>query len=204
VYAYLGVSVSTPTSRERRDAGADPEEGVRVETVDKGSPAAGALQENDLLVKVNGQTVRDSDQFVRLIGVTSTERPSQLVILRGGREQAVSVTLGRRQAVVAAVTRESRKIRWEGMLLGPVPKNWRGSKESAAETEHGLVVLAVGEKSRFAKQGVREGDVITAIAGRSLADVTDLQQVLNDLPPDKRDIKLVSRKSAVASVQPHE
>jgi S1-C subfamily serine protease len=202
VYAYLGVSVSTPTPRERREAGADPEQGVRVETVDKGSPAAGVLQENDFLIRVNDQLVRDSDQFVRLIGLTSTDRPSQLVILRNGKQQTVTLTLARRQAVAAAVTKESRKIRWEGMLLGPVPKNWRGPKPS--DTEKGLVVLAVGEKSRFAKQGVREGDIITAVAGKNLADVTDLQQVLNDLPPDKRELKVVSRKNVIASVQPHE
>jgi hypothetical protein len=33
-----------------------------------------------------------------------------------------------------------------------------------------------------------------------LADVTDLQQALNDLPPTKRDLTLVSRKGALASI----
>jgi serine protease Do len=208
VYAYLGVSVSTPTSRERRDAGADPEAGVRVETVDRGSPAHGILQENDFLVRLNGQTVRDSDQFVRLVGMTSADVASQLVVYRNGKERTLSVTMSRRQNAVAAVTRDSRKIRWEGLVLGPIPKNWRAAVTAgasaakaagAAEAERGLVVLAVSEKSRFAKQGVREGDVITQIAGRALADVIDLQQVLNDLPPEKREIKLISRRQSVVA-----
>jgi serine protease Do len=202
VYGYLGVSVSTPTSRERRDAGADPEEGVRVETVDKGSPAWSVLKENDFLVRVNAQTVRDSDQFVRLVGTAPTDHPADIIIYRDGRPKTLSVSLGRRQAPMAAVTRQSRRLRWEGLVLGPVPRNWDTGHKAAEGTDRGLVVLAVAERSRFAKQGIREGDIITEIAGKALADVTDLQTVLNDLPPSQRDpskIKLISRPNQVAS-----
>jgi serine protease Do len=204
VYGYLGVSVSTPTMRERREAGVDPEEGVRVETVDKGSPAAGVLKENDFVVRVNAQPVRDSDQFVRLVGTSQTDHPADIIIYRDGRARTISVPLGKRQAPLTAVTRMSRRIRWEGIVLGPVPRNWEASRKGG-DADRGLVVLAVAEKSRFAKQGVHEGDIIVEIAGKALADVTDLQQVLNDLPPSQRDIgqiKMVSRKSAVASSSP--
>jgi len=204
VYGYLGVSVSTPTMRERRDAGVDPEEGVRVETVDKGSPAAGVLKENDFVVRVNSQSVRDSDQFVRLVGTAQTDHPADIIIYRDGKARTLSVSLGKRQAPLTAVTRLSRRIRWEGIVLAPVPRNWETSRKGG-EADRGLVVLAVAEKSRFAKQGVHEGDIIIEIAGKALADVTDLQQVLNDLPPSQRDIgqiKLVSRRSQVASSSP--
>jgi len=199
VYGYLGVAVSTPTTRERRDAGVEPEEGVRVESVDKGSPAFGAIEAEDFLVKINGQTVRDSDQFVRLVGCTSVDRAAELLVYRGGKSRTLSISLSRRQAVASGVTRESRRIRWEGLLLGPTPQNWKPERKGV-ETDKGLVVLAVSEKSRYARQGVHEGDIITAIAGKPLVDVTDLQQALNDLPPTQRDIKVVSRRSTVASV----
>jgi serine protease Do len=202
VYGYLGVSVSTPTPRERREAGADSEEGVRVETVDKGSPAWSVLKENDFVVRVNAQTVRDSDQFVRLVGTAPTDHPADIIIYREGRPKTLSVSLGRRQAPMAAVTRQSRRLRWEGLVLGPVPRNWDTGHKAAEGTDRGLVVLAVAERSRFARQGIREGDIITEIAGKPLADVTDLQTVLNDLPPSQRDmskIKLISRQSQIAS-----
>jgi len=198
VYGYLGVSVSTPTMRERRDAGVDPEEGVRVETVDRGSPAAGVLKENDFLVRVNGQPVRDSDQFVRLVGTAQTDHPADIIIYRDGKPRTLSVPLGKRQAPLTAVTRLSRRIRWEGIVLAPVPRNWETSRKGG-EADRGLVVLAVAEKSRFAKQGVHEGDIIIEIAGKALADVTDLQQVLNDLPPTQRELQVIARKSVVAS-----
>jgi serine protease Do len=198
VYGYLGVTVSTPTTRERREAGVEPEEGVRVESVDKGSPAFGVVEAEDFLVKLNNQTIRDSDQFVRLVGGAAVERPTELLVYRGGKPKTLSIPLAKRQAIAAGITRQSRRIRWEGLLLGPTPPNWKPSPKGV-QTEHGLVVLAVSEKSRYAKQGVHEGDIITAIAGKALADVIDLQQVLNDLPPTQRELKFISRKSAVAS-----
>jgi len=199
VYGYLGVTVSTPTTRERREAGVDPEMGVRVESVDKGSPASGVIQPEDFLVKLNDMGVHDSDTFVRMVGCASVDQPARLLVYRGGKAQSVSIALAKRQVVAAGVNRENRRIRGEGLLLGPVPRNWApGHKER--EGDRGLVVLAVNEKSRYVKQGVHEGDVITAIAGKALADVTDLQQALNDLPPSKRDLTLVSRKGALASI----
>jgi serine protease Do len=198
VYGYLGVTVSTPTSRERREAGCDAEEGVRVESIDKGSPAANVLQPDDFLVRIDKQVIRDSDQFVRLVGCTTVDRPIELQVVRKGKPTTISVALARRQPALAGITRDARRIRWEGLLLGPTPQNWKPARKG--EAERGLVVLAVAEKSRYARQGLHEGDVITAIAGKSLADVTDLQQVLNDLPPTQREIKLASRKNVVASV----
>jgi serine protease Do len=144
--------------------------------------------------------VRDSDQFVRLVGIASVERPAQLLVYRDGKPQTLSISLARRQAVASGITRENRRIRWEGLLLGPTPQNWKSTNKNNAADERGLVVLAVSEKSRYAKQGLHEGDIITSIAGKVLADVIDLQQVLNDLPPTQRELKFVSRKSVVASV----
>jgi serine protease Do len=199
VYGYLGVTVVTPTSHERRDSGLGEDEGVRVESVDKDSPAAGVLKPNDYLLKVNDDLIHDSDQFIRTIGLAPVSAPARVQICRDGDTRSFEISLSHRQGVVAAVTRETRRIRWEGLLLGPIPQNWKPAPKGV-ETERGLVVLAVSEKSRYARQGVHEGDVITAIAGKALTDVIDLQQILNDLPPSQREIKLAPRKSAVASL----
>jgi serine protease Do len=199
-YGYLGVTVSTPTARERRLANLEAEQGVRVESVDNDSPAFGIIQPNDYIVKINDQTLYDNDQFIRVIGLASVEHPAQILISRNGQFIQVSVNLSHRQASVAGITRQSRRIRWEGMLLGPTPQNWQPESKTA-ESDRGLVVLAVSDKSRYAKQGIHEGDIITAIAGKALSDVIDLQQILNDLPPTQRDITLAPHKgAAVASV----
>jgi serine protease Do len=207
VYGYLGVSVSTPTPRERREMGLAEDVGVRVETVDKGSPAFGELRPEDFIVRLNDHPAVDSETFVRAVGAAPTERATEIEVSRDGKRMTVSVGLAKRPTAIAAVTKQNRRIRWEGLLLGPTPSNWQptgatiatSGADSAAEPDRGLVVLAVNGKSRYAKQGVQEGDVITSIAGRSLLDVTDLQQVLNDLPPDRRAIKVAPRRGIVTA-----
>jgi serine protease Do len=190
VYAYLGVTVSTPTERERRTAGASPDEGVRVDSVDRDSPAQTVLRENDIVTRIDGTSVRDSDQFVRTIGSVPVDRATRLTLVRDGRETTCSVFLRKRSVAPTTVTRENRRLRWEGLLLGGVPQNW--SPKNGPKPKEGLVVLAVSKSSRFAKEGqtqqIREGDVILSIAGRPLADVTDLQKLLNDLPPSQREV----------------
>ncbi|HYE17624.1 MAG TPA: trypsin-like peptidase domain-containing protein [Tepidisphaeraceae bacterium] len=199
VYAYLGVSVVTPTPGQRRAAGLDDASGVRVETVDRASPADGLLKEGDLLVTVDGRTLRDSEQFVRVVGQAPIDRPTDLTVVRDGKPLAVSATLRKRAPMTAAVTRDSRRMRWEGLLVGPVPAHWTGgAKVAAANASTGLVVLAVSARSKFAKDGVREGDVITAVGGQTIGDVVDLQKLVNDLPPDKRTITTAPRPKPAA------
>ena len=190
VYAYLGVTVSTPTERERKSAGAEPDEGVRVDSVDRDSPAQSVLKESDIVTRIDGITMRDSDQFVRAIGCVSVDRATRLTLVREGRETTCSVFLRKRNLAPSTITRENRRLRWEGLLLGGIPQNW--APKTGPKPKEGLVVLAVSKSSRFAKEGqtqqIREGDVILSIAGKPLTDVTDLQRVLNDLPPSEREI----------------
>ena len=198
VYAYLGVSVVTPTPGQRRSAGLDDQSGVRVETVDRASPADGLLKEGDLLVTVDGRTLRDSEQFVRVVGQAPIDRPTDMTVVRDGKPLAVSATLRKRAPMTAAVTRDSRRMRWEGMLVGPVPAHWAGAKAAAVSATKGLVVLAVSARSKFARDGVREGDVITAVGGQSIQDVVELQKLVNDLPPEKRTITTAPRAKGTA------
>src|SRR5439155_26563167 len=69
VYGYLGVTVTDPTAHERSIAGVKDASGAKVESIESKSPADGSkLRADDVIVAVNGQTLRDSDAFIRLIG----------------------------------------------------------------------------------------------------------------------------------------
>ncbi len=195
VYSYLGVSVTTPTSRQRRSAGVEDDQGVKVESIDRDSPAQGLIKEEDLLVKVNDEAVHDAEQFVRIVGRIGVDQPAKLTVQRGGESRTISCTLQRRVPTAAAITRDSRRMRWEGLLVGPVPANWSG--KSGEKADKGLVVLAVHSRSKFASQGVHEGDVITAVAGKAVADVMELQKLVNDLPAEQKNLTLAGHKGAV-------
>lgn len=198
VYGYLGVKSSTPTARERKAAGIGEELGAYVESVDKDSPAGMAdLRKADIVVKFNGETVRDGDHFIRIVGSSPVGRAVAVSYYRKDKLRTVEVVLRRRELTSAAVTRESRRLRWRGMLLGPIPPKWEFglAKRPAA----GLMVIGIEPNSPHAREGVVQGSVITAVAGVQVRDVTDLQRVINDVPPEEWALDITGRQEIVAS-----
>jgi serine protease Do len=198
VYGYLGVKSSTPTARERRAAGIDDETGAFIESVDKDSPAGAAdLRKSDIVVRFNGEVIRDGDHFIRAVGAAPVGRALPVSFYRKEKLKSAEVVLRRRELASAAVTRESRRFRWHGMLLGPIPEQWDfGTTKRPAG---GLMVIGIEPGSPHAKEGVVQGSVLTALAGVQLRDVTDLQRVINDVPPEQWALDITGRQEVVAS-----
>jgi S1-C subfamily serine protease len=109
--AYLGVSTATiDASLERLNLGV--REGVLVQTVEPGSPAAraglrGGDSETttggqpirlggDIIVGVDGRKVKTNDEFSELIGAHKPGDRVRLQIVREGKERTLTVRLGRR------------------------------------------------------------------------------------------------------------
>ena len=197
VYAYLGVRVTGPTPRERRDAGLQDELGARIESVEPGSPAAHAkLQVGDIMTQLQGDVIHDSDEFVRVVGAGPVSEPVKAVIYRHGA-QTVELSLRARETIATTVTRDSQRLRWHGMLLGPIPAHW--SFPVAKRPEHGVMVVGIDVKSPFTKDGVVAGSVITTIAGKAIHSLPELQRVINDTPDAQCRIELAHPTNAVVS-----
>jgi serine protease Do len=200
VYAYLGVSVSTLTAQDRRSAGIDQEAGVRVESVEPDSPAsAGSLRQGDIVLNVGGQATKDADAFVETVGCAPVDRPVPLDVCRDGKRSTLHVKLVRRKLPQAVVTRDSQRLRWRGMLLGPIPKQWDFAH--GKRPERGLMVLAIARDCPLVKQGISQGSIITTVAGQAVSTVADLQRIVNDTPQDRWQVQLGDNNSAMVSSQ---
>ncbi|MGD0461165.1 MAG: trypsin-like peptidase domain-containing protein [Tepidisphaeraceae bacterium] len=192
VYGYMGVTVSPPTLREARDAGLSDDIGVCVESVEPGSPAAGAngLMAGDLITEVNGETVTDADRFVRLVGAAPVGRTATIIIARDGQRRAIHLTVAKRP-VQYVVSNQNQRLYWRGMVLGPVPSNWPTALN--AKQLAGILVVGIEDDSPLKKRGVSAGRIITAIAGQPVRSLLDFQKVLNDVPPEKCDVQLADQ-----------
>jgi serine protease Do len=184
VYAYLGAMVLTPTPRQRIDANVS--DGVLVDSVDKDSPAISALKSGDFVLKIDDQTVRNSDEFVRTIGTCSIAHPTKLIVRRAGQTLTMNIQLRRRDVPSVAINRGNQRIRWRGMLLGPTPEN----------SDRGLEVFKIDPNSPFTKQGISNGVVITSVAGKMLHNVIDLQDILSQTPAEKCNLQILPQPSA--------
>ena len=69
------------------------ESGVRIETVERGSPAAVAgLARGDVIVAVDGMPVPDVDMLQRVLAAEVIARPVEVLIVRRDRTLTVEVT----------------------------------------------------------------------------------------------------------------
>lgn len=96
----LGVMVQDPDT-------ADQTPGVRIESVNPGSPAEKAgLKAGDIVVEYDGERVRSSRQFSRLVQETPEGRQVPLAIVRDGERRSLTATP------------EARSFAWEMGLDG--------------------------------------------------------------------------------------
>jgi serine protease Do len=197
VHGYMGVSVSSATPRERHDAGIESEDcGARVEAVEPGSPAAAArLHTGDIIAGLDGQTVHDSEDFVRLVGLCPVGEPVKAVVYRHG-PRTVSITLRPRVTRAQASSEGSSRWRWKGMLLGPVPVCW---DFGAAKRPAGIMVIAVDSRFPPPIPGLKPGAIITSVGGKAVRDISQFRQIVDNLPAQQCSFELANPSDPVVS-----
>lgn len=95
VRPYLGVGTETvESSAYARWFGLKVNSGVRITSVGVGSPAGKAgLQEDDVIVKFDGQDIIDAQQLVDAIHRSKVGQTVELVFWRGSEQKTINVTL---------------------------------------------------------------------------------------------------------------
>jgi S1-C subfamily serine protease len=204
VYGYLGVVVSTLSLHERREWGVADDQGVVIDSIEAGAGCAASLKSDDVVLAVNGSTVHDSDEFVDLVGTIPIDTPAKLEVLRGGKCLIVDAPVRKRALPNIAVTRENQRFRWRGMLIGPIPSNWNLNPPGTKKSPGGLMVLAVEKNSPMLKKGINAGTIITAVAGKAVSAIKDLQEIVNDTPAEQCSIDQAASVGAVAGIDLHQ
>ncbi|HYO10508.1 MAG TPA: trypsin-like peptidase domain-containing protein [Tepidisphaeraceae bacterium] len=201
VYGYLGVTVSDPTLRDRNVAGIGRGAGgAKVDAIEPRSPADGTkLKLNDVIVSLNGREVPDSDSFIRQIGQTPVDRPSKVMVYRQGRGVELELTPRRRPMPQVAINRENQRMRWRGLTLSSLPQNWHGPAGETAPVG-GLFVVGIDDADTGKKLGLKQGSIITSVAGKVVRSISELQQIIDSTPPEMLEVKTVET-AAVATAQ---
>lgn len=94
---FLGVETGPVPEVLAEHLGIERDFGLAVRTVAKDSPAAGVLQKNDVLRKLDDQMLVDSRQLSVLIRAKKPGDAVKLTLIRAGKEQVVTAKLGERE-----------------------------------------------------------------------------------------------------------
>ena len=206
--AQIGVSVEDLDDADVKQT----KGGVKVETVTPDGPADKAgIKPGDTITDFDGERVRSTMQFSRLVQETPAGRQVAVALSRAGQRMNVTVTTEQRswsddfgvrmldvpRAVRPAVPRPPATPRPPalapelfdmpllraagGRRLGVTVE---GLDEQLAEyfgVKDGVLVKSVLADSAAQKAGIKAGDVITAINGSKVYDASDVNRALDRL-----------------------
>jgi serine protease Do len=159
--------------------------GVFVQSVNPGGPAAKAgMLASDIIVGINGQTVKDGDQLVQTISAAQPGATVELKVLRDAKTVNVSVKIGDRAEIVAGngsgkESAEGQEGETTHARLGISVQNLTDSDREQMGLKTGGVVIAGVEPGSFAEDiGLRKGDVLVEINRHQVATAADVRNVM--------------------------
>ncbi len=191
---YIGVQVQPVTAAIADSLGMRNAEGALVSEAQANGPAAKAgIQSGDVITAVNGDAVRDSRDLAKKIGAIAPGTKVTLGILRKGERQNVTLSLQEmpndRQAKADMGAQENEGGTPSlGLTLAPADRVGSGDGK-------GLVITGVQQDSAAAESGLREGDVILDVAGKSVSSVGDMRKAVTDARGQGRGNVLMRVKS---------
>lgn len=139
-------------------------QGILVAGLSKGSPAEKAgIRRYDVITRLNGQIVRDSNQFRNTIALTPPNTEIEIEVMRNGKPQSFKVKL----AEATTQKPENALNQAPGLsaeqdlsVADPTPAMRRMYQLPTGE---GVVVTQVASDSPAYEKGIRVGDLITEI-----------------------------------------
>ncbi len=179
-YGYLGVKVATPTKAQRERAGMPGTGGALISSIiEPDGPAAKAgLQRGDVVARIDGADIADSDHLVRVIGATPVGSAVDLLFYRGGRRHTARVRLAERPLELTSLLvphpPRPQTWKWDDVLLGE-PTDTILSTHGLTRADAGLVVIDVNEGGPMFQAGVRTGQVIMQVNGKRVRTLGEFQ-----------------------------
>jgi len=203
--SWIGVSVRDVGDDDISKAKLPGPGGVIVEDVSKESPAETAgVKAGDVIVELDGERVRSTRQFTRLVKETPSGRKVQASVIRDGQRVPLSIE-PRESGIQFHADVSSFPEIARGRVVPPPPpappvppRPWvfeldewigRGSgrlgvsvsdlQPQLAEyfgVKGGVLVSSVTADSSAARAGLKAGDVITALNGSDVTSPSDLRQ----------------------------
>lgn len=202
--SFLGVAVAEVNAERARALKLSEEHGVEITRVEDDSSASKAgLQAQDIVLEYQGQRVEGMEQFIRMVRETPAGREVKMLVHRAGKPLTLTatiaskrmrtLTIGDRQIVVPHVP-EIRlpeiprvALNWRAPLgvevqeLNPQLAEFFGVKE-------GVLVRSVNKGGAADKAGIRAGDVIVKVDGKTVSSPLEVTQALR--LSDKKPIPL--------------
>jgi serine protease Do len=193
---WLGVQIQNVDESIAETLGLGKARGALVAGVDDRGPAKPAgIKKGDVIVKFNGDEVKESRDLPRMVAATPVGKLVEVVVIRDGKETPVNVTLGRLQDdKVAALTPPQNDTtalkKALGLDLSPLTDDLR-RRYSIKDGVRGAVITGVDPTSTAGDKRLQPGDVIVEIGQQPVSSPSDVAKLLDNLKKDGKKSALL-------------
>ncbi|MFC3070948.1 Do family serine endopeptidase [Phenylobacterium soli] len=203
---YIGATIQNFTSEMAEAQGLGDQKGAIVsDLVPNGPSAKAGLLPGDVVVSVNGRSVKSSSELTREVAKGRPGDVLRLDVIRDGRHRTVEVHSGVRpsEAELAANDNGQRGQGGGGatpqapaapavlgLKLAPLDDATRRQLGLPAEVR-GAAVLSVDESSDAGEKGLKRGDVIVRAGDRAVTSAADVAAVVDQAKKAGRPSVLV-------------
>ena len=198
---WLGVRIQQVTPDIAESVGLKDSAGAMVAGVNDGGPAdAAKIRNGDIILKFNGQDVKEMKTLPRIVAETVIGKDVPVVLWRDGKQVTVQASVGElpedvQQASAATPpgrTPPSRtaEISGLGARLSPITDDLR-DKFKLSQDQKGVVVTDVIADGTAAGRGLKPGDVIVEVQQEPVSSPADVQERLDRFRKQNRKTVLM-------------
>ncbi len=184
----IGVQIEQVSKDVAESIGLGKPLGALVRGVEVGSPAEKAgVEAGDIITKFEGKVIEKSSDLPRMVGSVKPGSRSTLTVFRRGSAKELMVVIGEvepdKVARKAPEREEKPKASTAAQVLGLTVSDLTDAQKKELKIKGGVKVDAAVEGA--VRSGVREGDVIVAIANVEVANVKEFDAAITKIDKSK-------------------
>jgi len=184
----IGVQIEQVSKEIAESIGLGRPQGALVRGVEAGAPADKAgIEAGDIITRFDGKVIEKSSDLPRLVGNVKPGTRSPITVFRRGTSRELMVTIAEIEAEKpvrrAAVPEAKPPVAGPAQAIGLVVAELNDAQKKEFKLRGGVRVESV--EGAAARAGLREGDVIVAIANAEVLSVKDFEQSLAKIDKTK-------------------
>ena len=177
----IGVQIDQVSKEVAESIGLGKASGALVRGVETGSPAEKAgIEAGDIITKFDGKAIDKSSDLPRIVGSTKPGNKSTVTVFRRGATKELSITIAEiepeKASAKASVKDEKPKASSAAQVFGLAVSELTEAQRKELKIKGGVRVESATEAA--ARAGLREGDVILALANNEVNNVKDFDAIL--------------------------
>jgi serine protease Do len=177
----IGVQIDQVSKEVAESIGLGKASGALVRGVETGSPAEKAgIEAGDIITKFDGKAIDKSSDLPRIVGSTKPGNKSTVTVFRRGATKELSITIAEiepeKASAKASAKDEKPKASSAAQVFGLAVSELTEAQRKELKIKGGVRVESATEAA--ARAGLREGDVILALANNEVNNVKDFDAIL--------------------------